>query len=306
MRFQSRTTFAFATTVAALSTVISVTARAQAAPGDVSGSAAVTGYTQFNTKLDSGGRFNWAGGLGSASLTRQFTPQLSIGLAARYEYQSWNFNEPDAFGNVAPWKNLNAPSIGVDFTYAWAPDLFIKVIPTVAWTYESGASTGDALTYGAVASVSKAFSPDLLVGLGVSAFRRIDKTQALPFLVVNWKINDQWRVNNPFAAGPAGGAGLEVVYTPNDRWEFAQGLTYRSYRFRLATDNATPSGIGENSFIPLFMRVTRKLTKDARVDFYGAIVTGGKLTVDTENGGGLYSDNYKIGPALGATLVVNF
>jgi hypothetical protein len=306
MRFQSRATFAFATTVAALSTVISVTARAQAAPGDVRGTAAVTGYTQFNTKLDSGGRFNWAGGLGSASLTRQFTPQLSIGLAARYEYQSWNFNEPDAFGNVAPWKNLNAPSIGVDFTYAWAPDLFIKVIPTVAWTYESGASTGDALSYGAVASVSKAFSLDLLVGLGVSAFRRIDKTQALPFLVVNWKINDQWRVNNPFAAGPAGGAGLEIVYTPNDRWEFAQGLTYRSYRFRLATDNATPSGIGENSFIPLFMRVTRKLTKDARVDFYGAIVTGGKLTVDTENGDGLYSDNYKIAPALGATLVVNF
>ena len=83
MRFQSRATFAFATTVAALSTVISVTARAQPAPGDVSGTAAVTGYTQFNTKLDSGGRFNWAGGLGSASLTRQFTPQLSIGLAAR-------------------------------------------------------------------------------------------------------------------------------------------------------------------------------------------------------------------------------
>jgi hypothetical protein len=306
MRFQFRAPFAFATIVAALSTVISVAARAQPAPGDVSGTAAVTGYTQFNTKLDSGGRFNWAGGLGSASLTRQITPQLSIGLAARYEYQSWNFNEPDAFGNVAPWKNLNAPSIGADFTYAWAPDLFIKVIPTVAWTYESGASTGDALTYGAVASVSKAFSPDLLVGLGVSAFRRIDKTQALPFLVVNWKINDKWRVNNPFAAGPAGGAGLEIVYTPNDLWEFAQGLTYRSYRFRLATDNATPSGIGENSFIPLFMRVTRKLTKDARVDFYGAIVTGGKLTVDTENGGGLYSDNYKIGPALGATLVVNF
>jgi len=88
--------------------------------------------------------------------------------------------------------------------------------------------------------------------------------------------------------------------------EIAQGLTYRSYRFRLATDAPTPSGIGENSFIPLFMRVTRKITKDARLDFYGALVTGGKLKVDTENGGGLYSDNYKIGPALGATLVVNF
>ena len=292
--------------IAALSSYFSVTAHSQAAPGAVSGIAAFTGYTQFNTTLDSGGRFNWAAGLASASVTRQFTPQLAVGLAARYEYQSWNFNEPTAFGNVAPWKNLNAPSVGVDFTYAWAADLIVSVIPTVAWTYESGASTGDALTYGAVALAAKAFSPDLTVGLGVSAFRRVDKTQALPFFVVNWKINDKWRVKNPFQAGPAGGAGLEFVYTPDDRWEFAQGLTYRNYRFRLATDNPTPSGIGENSFVPIFMRVTRKLSKDARIDFYGAIVTGGKLTVDTESGGGLYSDNYKIGPALGATLVLDF
>lgn len=283
-----------------------VTPCAQAAPGDTSATMALTGYTQFNTTLDSGGRFNWGGGIANATLTRAFTPQLSAGLAARYEYQSWNFHDPAAFGNLAPWKSLNMPSVGVDFTYAWAPDLFINVVPTVAWTYESGARTGDALTYGAVASVAKALSPDLLLGIGVSAFRRVDKTQALPFFVVNWKISDKWRMNNPFAAGPAGGAGLEFVYSPDDRWEFAEGVTYRNYLFRLATDNATPGGIGENSFIPLFIRVTRKLAKDARLDFYGAIVTAGKLKVDTSSGGGLYSDNYKIGPALGATLVVNF
>ena len=290
----------------ALSTVVCMGAHAQSAPGDVKGTAAFTGYTQFNTNLDSGGRFNWAGGLASATVTRQFTPQLSAGIVARYEYQSWNFNDPAAFGNVAPWKNINAPGIGINFTYAWAPDLFINFVPGVEWTYESGANTGDALTWGAVASVAKVIAPDQLVGLGIAAFRRVDKTQVLPFFIVDWKLGDKWRLKNPFQAGPAGGAGLEFVYSPDERWEYAPGLTYRNYRFRLATDNATPGGVGANSFIPLFMRVTRKLSKDARVDFYGAIVTGGKLTVDKQDGGGLYSDNYKIGPALGATLVVNF
>ena len=291
---------------AALGLALPAIAFAQTAASVVSGTGSVTGYTQFNTNLDSGGRFNYAGGTAHVTLTRQFTPALSAGLVARYEYQSWNFNTPTAFGNVAPWKNLNAPSVGVDFTYAWAPDLFIDVEPIVSWTYESGANTGDALTYGAVASIAKAYSPDVLLGIGISAFRRVDKTQVLPFFIVNWKINDKWRLQNPFEAGPAGGAGIEFVYSPDDRWEFAQGLSYRSYRFRLATDAATPSGIGENSFIPLFMRVTRKLSKDVRLDFYGALVTGGKLTVDTEGGGGLYSDNYKVGPALGISLVANF
>jgi hypothetical protein len=305
MRKPSRAHVAVRAT-AAMSIVLAATAHAQVAPGGLSGTAALTGYANFNTNLDSGGRFNWAGGIANATLVRQFTPQLSVGLTARYEYQSWNFKDPAAFGGLAPWKSLNAPGIGIDFTYAWTPDLFIDVAPSVAWTYETGASTSDALTYGAIASMAKAYSPDLLLGLGISAFRRVDKTQVLPFFIVNWKISDQWRMKNPFQAGPLGGAGLELVYAPDDRWEFAPGLTYRSYRFRLATDAPTPSGIGENRFIPLFMRVTRKLSKDARIDFYGAIVTGGKLSVDTENGGGLYSDNYKIGPALGATLVVNY
>jgi len=288
---------------AALELAVPAIAFAQTA---MSATASFTGYTQFNTNLDNGGRFNWVGGNAHATLTRRFTPELSAGIVARYEYQSWNFNTPTAFGNVAPWKNLNAPSVGVDFSYAWAPDLFVNVGPIVSWTYETGANTGDALNYGAVASIAKAYSPDVLLGLGISAFRRVDKTQVLPFFIVNWKINDKWRLQNPFEAGPAGGAGIEFVYSPDDRWEFAQGLAYRSYRFRLATDAPTPSGIGENSFIPLFMRVTLKLTKDARLDFYGALVTGGKLKVDTESGGGLYSDDYKIGPALGISLVANF
>jgi hypothetical protein len=272
----------------------------------VTASATLTAFGQFNTSLDSGGRFNWAGGIASANLARSFTPQLSAGVQLRYEYQSWNFNSPTAFGGVAPWKDLNAASIGIPFTYAYSQDLFFNVTPIVQWAYENGAQTSDAMSYGAVAAMSKAFSPDLVVGLGISAFRRIDKTQVLPFLVIDWKINEKWRVANPFAAGPIGGAGLEVVYTPDDQWEYAEGLAYRSYRFRLAQDAPTANGIGENSFIPFFLRVSRKFGKEVRLDFYGALVTAGKLSVDNSDGSGRYSDNYKVGPALGATLQVRF
>lgn len=292
--------------VIAASMCAALCASAARAEDDVTASASLTAYGQFNTSLDSGGRFNWAGGIASASLARNFTPQLSIGLQLRYDYQSWNFTSPTAFGGVAPWKDVNAPSIGIPFNYAYSEDLFFNVTPIVQWAYENGAQTGDAMTYGAVAAVSKAFSPDLVVGLGISAFRRIDKTQVLPFLIVNWKINEKWRIANPFAAGPIGGAGLETVYSPDGQWEFAEGLAYRSYRFRLAQDAPTANGIAENSFVPLFLRVSRNFGKETRLDFYGALVAGGKLSVDNADGSGRYSDNYKVGPALGATLQVRF
>ncbi len=270
---------------------------------DLNATASVAGVAQFNANLDDGGRVNWAGGVARASLTRRFTPQLSASVAVRYDYQSWNFNQPAAFGGIAPWNNINVPNVGVGVTYALAPDLFLAVAPSVEWAFENGARTSDALTYGATGSLAKAFSPDLVLGLGVGVFRRIDKTQALPYPIIDWKIGERWRLANPFQAGPAGGAGVELVYAPNERWEIAEGVTYRSYRFRLSESNPTPSGIGQNSFIPLFLRISRNLSPELRLDFYGALTTAGKLRVDNADGSGRYGDNYKIGPALGVTLV---
>jgi hypothetical protein len=297
---------AFAARACLAAASIAAATPACAQSDDKSASASFTGYYQFNTTLDAGGRFNWGGGIARASLTRPLSQQLSADLDLRYEYQSWRWHEPVAFGNEAAWNNVNAPSIAVNFDYAYAQDLVLSLKPQVEWDYESGANTGDALTWGAVAAVTKVFSPSLALGVGLSAFRRIDKTQVLPFPIVNWQINDKWRIANPFDAGPAGGAGIEAIYSPNERWEIAEGVTYRSYRFRLATDNHTPSGVGENSFIPIFVRVTRKLTKDARIDFYGAITTYGKASVDYENGNGRYHDDYNIGPALAASFVLQF
>jgi hypothetical protein len=170
----------------------------------------------------------------------------------------------------------------------------------------SSADSAFAVGACAVATIAKVFSPDLVLGLGVSVFRRINETNALPFLIVNWKINDRWRVANPFEAGPAGGGGLELVYAPDDHWEFAAGATYRSYRFRLSEDGPTPNGIGENSFIPVFARISRTLTKELRFDFYATIQTAGKLTVDNSNGSGRYSEDYKVAPGMGATLAYRF
>src|SRR5512144_1017165 len=69
MRFAVRALFA----LAALS---ALAAHAQAPVDATTARVSLTGYAQFNTTLDAGGRFNWAGGLASASVRRQATPQL--------------------------------------------------------------------------------------------------------------------------------------------------------------------------------------------------------------------------------------
>ena len=282
--------------------LIPVAALAQTAkPGDITASTSISAVYTFNTDLDGGGDFNWGTGIVSGTITRQVTPQLSVGLTLRYDYENWSFGHPAAFGGQAPWGKLNAPNIAVNFGYAVTPDVSIGVTPTFGWGYETGSSESG-LIYGAIVSATKVWSPDLVLGIGAGIIRQIDETKVFPFLIVHWQINDRWRLANPFRAGPSGGAGLELTYSIDDNWEAAAGGAYRSYRFQLKDTGVAPNGVGENRFVPIFARVTRKLGKQTQLDFYAGVAVSGRLSVDNSSGNGVAQDDYKTAPALGVTL----
>jgi hypothetical protein len=277
-----------------------------AAPGTVTAAASLTGVAQFDTDLDGGGRFRWSGAFASASLARQVTKELEVGVNVRYDYQDWRFDAPSRFGGQAPWGRLQTPTLGIDIDFTLASGLDLGLSPTVGGSYENGAKTGDAVTWGLIATATQFFSQDLVLGLGAGIFRQIEETRVYPFVVVNWRINDKLRLANPFPAGPAGGAGLELAYALDERWEIAAGGSYRSYRFRLKDSGANAGGVGENSFFPLFARVRWKLAPKTNLDLYAAAFVGGELKLMDASGNNRASDNYRTAPAAGLTLAQRF
>jgi len=289
-----------------LASSLAAMAQAPAQPGEISTTFALTGLSQLSTKIDDGGRFRWSSVDLGGSVTRQFTPELSIGVNARYIAEYWSFDTPTAFGAVAPWGDILRPSLGLSLGYNLAPDLSMFVAPQVEWAYESGASASDGLNYGAVVGVTKVFSPTLFVGFGLGAFRQIDRMQYFPFVIVNWQINEAWRLSNPLQAGPAGGAGLELAYSWRDDWELAGGAAYRDYRFRLRSDAATTNGQGQNSGVPVFARLTRKFGPAAQVDLYIGAVAGGRLKVLSEAGSTVQSSNYDPAPFFALSASISF
>ena len=292
---------------ALIAAVLTPPALAQGAkPGEVTTSVSIAGLNQFDTDLDRGGAFHWGGFQVGANVTRQFTPEFAAGFSLRYDYQDWKWDNPVALGGRVPWSKLNTPVVGLNFSYAIAPDWRLGFNPSVEWSGESGANAGDSVGYGAVLSATRIYSPDLVLGVGAGVFRQIDETKVFPFLVVNWKITDRLRLGNPLQAGPAGGAGLELAYTLSGGWEVGGGGSYRTYRFRLKDDGPVPGGIGENRFIPVFARLSYTLDAATRADFYAAAFVNGKLSVTRADGSDLYSDDYKTAPAIGLTLSHRF
>ena len=276
-----------------------VSAHAQrAAPGEVTTTLNATVVGQASTDIDGGGSFDWVGARVGIDVRRQFTPALSLGFNAAYGSENWSFDSPSAFGPVAPWGNVLRPSIGLSLGYALAPDLSMFVAPQLEWSYESGASASQGQNYGAVFGVNKVFSPTLFAGVGVGVFRQIDDTRYFPFFIVNWKITDQWRLSNPVQAGPAGGAGLELVYDFGGGWELAGGAAYRDYRFRLRSDAPVPNGLGRNTGIPVFAKLTHKFGPAAQIDLYAGVVANGQLRVLDASGSTVQQSDYGTSPLL--------
>lgn len=268
-------------------------------------SGSITAYTQLDADIDGGGDFHGSGVFAIGSVLRQFTPELTAGFTLRYDYEDWNFSSPAAFG-APPWGQLHRPSIGATFVYATDAGLTFTAIPTVQWAYESGASSSDALNWGAILAVSKAYSKDLTLGIGAGIFREIDDTKAFPVVLVDWRINDRLRLANPTQAGPAGGAGLELAWTLDDRWEIAGGGAWRTHRFRLDRNGPTPDGIGERKSIPLMLRATWRPAPASRLDLYAGVAVGGELTVSDRDGNELVSQDFDPAPLLGITFQSRF
>ena len=293
--------------VAAAATLLPAAASAQGGrPAALSSSASVTGLASFDTDLDrDGGSFRWSGAIASGTLARQVNAEWSVGFNLGYQYERWSFDSPSAFGSEAPWGTINRPSVGVNVRYQAAPDIGLFLSPQFEWDYETGASE-DSHNFGAVLGATRVWSRDLVLGVGAGVFRQIDETNVFPFLIVNWRINDQWRLANPFRAGPAGGAGLELTYAVDDRWELAGGGTYRDYRFRLKDSGPNANGIGQNRGIPLFARLTRKLGPTARLDLYAGATVGGTLKLRDPDGNTLVSSDYDAAPFVALTLAGEF
>jgi hypothetical protein len=268
--------------------------------------ASLSGLAQFDTDFDRGGSFRWGGLRLAGDVVHQYSKQFAAGVGVSYEYQDWNFSHPTAFAGTSPWTSVNRPRLAATLLYSPTEDWNFGFMPSVGWSYANGASTSDALEYGAVVTVAKSFSPTLTVGIGAAIFYQLFETKVYPFPVVEWQIDDHWKLTNPFEAGPAGGAGLELVYAFNDRWDAAAGGSYRSYVFRLSQDGPVGNGIGENSFVPLYFRISYHFGKQTQLDLYGAALTSGKLTVKNAVGNDLTNDSYKTAPALGLTLQTRF
>lgn len=266
----------------------------------------LTPIYEGTTNLDRGGEAGSSSLVVNAGFQHPLSRQWVLGGSLQYAYDDWRFTNPTAFGGQAPWDSVNRAVASISATYVTEGGVRWTLAPQLEYAGESGASGSDSLGYGGLLIAAKSFSKDLTLGLGLGAYRRIEKNTFIPFPIVDWQITRDLRLANPFAAGPAGGAGLELSYAFAPGWDLGVGGTYRSYRFRLSDTGPTPNGIGEYSLTPFFLRIGYRIDKSWLMNFYAGAAVGAKLKVENAAAEEIASDKPGTTPILGVTLSARF
>ena len=200
--------------------------------------------------LDQGGDFSVSRAIVRGGVTGQAAPGVGAGVTLSYDYNDYSFSNPAAFGGVAPWNIVQRIGVAVPLSFELRDGWSVGVAPSVDWFRENGADTGDSLSWGAIVSATRRFADGNRLGFGVGVYDRIEKTSAFPFLIVDWRLSDRWRLVNPLAAGPVGGAGLELDYLLGGGWEIGVGGAFRSLRFRLSESGPVPNGVSATFIAP--------------------------------------------------------
>jgi len=215
---------------------------------------------QFDAGVDGGGDFSVSRAYASVSGSFAVTEAIAFSPSIAYEFGDYSFG--GAANSAFPWERINEIGIAPRIDIQLDRDLTVSVAPIIQFAAEDGADWGDAAQWGGLGAIRYSFSPELTLGLGVLGITQLEgDALIIPIPLVDWRIDQNWRVTNlrvpeanPFAA-------LELVYDTQEALEFAAGGGWETRRFRL-----DEGGVGQDRGAAFYGRVTVRIAEQFRID----------------------------------------
>ncbi len=266
----------------------------------------ITGAYEGKGDLDQGGDFSaWSTFL-RAGVARDLGGGNGVGVTFNYDYTDYSFSNPVAFGGVAPWDVVQRYGVAAPLSFGLSDGWSVGFVPSVDWFRENGAKSGDSIVWGAIFSGTKRFADGNRLGLGVGVYDRIEKTGVYPFIIVDWRLSDRWRIINPLAAGPTGPAGLELDYLLGDGWNL--GLRRGASLHALSAERERPGAERRRrgARAPIFLRATYAIRDQMALHLYAGVVMAGELRVDDSSGNSLRKVDFDPAPFFAVTFTGRF
>jgi len=261
---------------------------------------------QFDASLDHGGRYSVSRAYLGAGASYELTPSLDLSVNGAFAYEHYRFSGGGAF-EPAPWRDVLTFSLAPRLSWSIDDHWGVSAGPIVQYTGETGADFEDSIQWGGVAAVRYAFDRDHVLGVGLLVLTQLeDDPLFLPVPLVDWHLGDGWRISN--VRGPEANpfAGLELVKRIDPAWEVAGGAAYSTRRFRLDDSGPVPDGIGQESVVPVYGRLTFRPEPWLRFDLVAGVSFLGRVELADSAGNRISVGDADPAPILGIFGSIRF
>ena len=273
---------------------------------------------QAGVSLNLGGVYSFGSDLsdgpGDVAVTRAFAgvaarfpvleaTQLTLGIESEYSW--YDFSGATAFApSGEPWDDVQEIALSLGVQHRVSEQWTVTVGGTIDSSLEIGADFGDSLTYGGAIGAVYSFSEDLSLGLAVGIRSQLeDDVLVLPLPVIDWRINERWRVGS---VRDFGVVGLGVTFTPSEKWSFVLSSGVQAREFRLDDEGAAPDGVGRDWRVPIALRAGYTVTPNFVVAVFGGVDVWGELTLDDRNGNEIAEDELEPAAFVGGGVTIRF
>jgi len=260
---------------------------------------------QFETDI-SDSQFDVSRYLLSTDMDLVFSRKMILKLGISWQVDEYSFSGPPADPWSDPFKTVQKAGVGLNAILPTNGNWGYFLAGTLNWSWEEGADRAEGQVHGVIVSASYNFRRDRRLGFGMGLFEGLEETRIFPYAVISWSLNEKWSLMNPLRVGPAGPAGLELVYNASESWQIGGGAAYRSFRFRLDDEGIAPDGIGEMNGVPAWVRASWRASPKVRLDIYGGAILAGEATLEDSGGRILESDSYDTAPLAAVALEASF
>jgi hypothetical protein len=230
--------------------------------------------------------------------------QLTLSVDGDYSWYKFNGQDPAVFA-------------GRSFSDLLDDAVKIDILPGIRygidehWTVIGGAiiefagapdvDVGDAATFGGFGGARYAFNDRFALTLGGGIKSRLeDDPQFLPFIGLEWKISERFRLASK-------GPGINLAVAVSDQVAVTAGFAYDSRDYRLADDNAFyPSGVARDTRFPIRVGVEWAPSKKFSIEGYTGVVVWQEYEFLDQHGQKQIEDNTDMAPFIGVNCSFKF